>query len=54
MKAEVIKEYRDRYTGVLHKVGEEFEVTSERYHEINGAAHGPYLKELKPTKKTKK
>lgn len=46
MKAKVIKAYRDRQTGAVNKIGQEVEVTKERFKEINSAALGPFLERL--------
>jgi hypothetical protein len=52
MKVKVVKKFRDKYTKKIHEVGEEIEVTKERYEEINSTAHGILVKEI-PEKKTK-
>ncbi len=54
MKAEVLREYEDRHTGNLHKPNEILEMTEERYQEINGTAHGIFVKEIAEPRLTKK
>lgn len=34
MKVKVLKPFRDKVTGEMHKVGEEFTCTKKRYNEI--------------------
>lgn len=36
MKVKVIRKFRDKYTGVLHKKGDLLDITEERYAEIMG------------------
>lgn len=52
MRVKVVKKFRDKYTKKIHEVGEEIEVTKERYEEINSTAHGILVKEM-PEKKRK-
>ncbi|HHY42565.1 MAG TPA: hypothetical protein GX514_06935 [Thermoanaerobacterales bacterium] len=52
MRVKVVRNFRDKYTKKLYKVGEELEVTKERYEEINSTAHGILVKEM-PEKKRK-
>lgn len=44
MIAEVIKEFRDLKANVLRSPGERFEVTDERFAEINGTKYGIFAK----------
>lgn len=46
MKATVLKVYRDKITKKVHKVGQELEITKERYEEINSTAFGVFLEEI--------
>jgi hypothetical protein len=34
MKVKVLKTFRDKVTGEMHKIGEEFTCTKKRYNEI--------------------
>lgn len=58
MKARVIKPFRDKYTKGDYETNQIVTVTKERFEEINSAALGPFVKEIreskKPPKKTKK
>ncbi|MCX7772212.1 MAG: hypothetical protein N2376_03765 [Clostridia bacterium] len=63
MRVKVVKSFRDKHTNALHKAGTKIEVSRERYDEINSAALGPFVEEikqvdippvLKPNKKTTK
>lgn len=45
MKVKVISPFRDKYTFKYHKVGEELEVSKERYFEIK-----PYVERIKKKK----
>ena len=45
MKVKVISLFRDKYTGKYHKVGEELDVSKERYNEIK-----PYVEVIKNKK----
>lgn len=53
MKVRVIKPFRDKYTKVIYQKGKEIEVTKERFEEINSAALGPFVEEIKPEIKKK-
>ena len=46
MRVRVIKQFKDKYTKLLRRVGEEFEVTPERFEEMNSTALGIFVKEL--------
>lgn len=52
MRVKVVKSFRDKNTRALHKVGTTFKVSKERYEEINSAAHGPFVEEIKADPKT--
>ena len=43
----VTKEFPDKYTGIIRKVGDEFEVTDARYREIKRS--GDYVEVVKAT-----
>jgi hypothetical protein len=51
MKVKVIKTFRDKYTKVIYQKGQEIEATKERFEEINSAALGPFIEEVKPKSK---
>jgi len=52
MKVNVIRDFKDKTTGILHKIGTEIEVTAARCAEINGTLYGLFVKEV--VKKTAK
>mgnify|MGYP000956873512 FL=1 len=54
MKVKVVKRYRDKYTNLLHEIGETLEITKERFEEINSTALGVFVKEIKTEKKSTK
>lgn len=54
MKVKVIKKFRDKYTNLLHEIGQDIEITKERFEEINSTAHGVFVEEIKEEKKTTK
>ncbi len=61
MKVKVIRQYVDKYTRNLHKVGEVLTMSKERYEEINSTSRGIFVEEIveeikqpKKTKSTKK
>jgi K+/H+ antiporter YhaU regulatory subunit KhtT len=54
MKVRVIKSFKDKETKALHKTGEEITVSKERFEEINSAAPGPFVEEIKEKKPAKK
>ena len=45
MKAKVIKEFRDKHTGEIYKVGKTLTISEERYNEI--LTVGELVKEIK-------
>lgn len=57
MKITVIKQFIDKHTKALNKIGQELEMTEERFAEINGTPLGIFVeevKEKKPATKNKK
>ncbi len=44
MKAIVLKDFEDKYTKKLRKVGEEITESKERVEEINSSKFGPFVK----------
>ena len=55
MKAKVLKQFRDKHTGELHKEGTTIEVSRERLDEILSVAPpvGPLVKAIKTGKANK-
>lgn len=51
MKAKTLKKFKDRKEGIVRKVGETFEVSKERFEEINATKNGKLVVEVKETKK---
>lgn len=51
MKAKTLKKFKDRKEGTVRKIGDQFEITKERFQEINGTKHGVLVEEIKPKKK---
>lgn len=47
MRAKVLKPFKDKYTGTIHQKGHEIDVTEERFEEINSAALGPFVDQVK-------
>lgn len=52
MKVKVLKEFKDKYTGKIHKAGEVMMVTADRYNEIR--KKGELVEEIKEPAKAKK
>lgn len=50
MKVKVIKRFRDKHTGEIHKVGDKLTISKERFEEIQSVDN---LVEVIPTKKKK-
>ena len=44
MKVKVVKKFKDKHTGEIHKVGETLEVSNDRYAEI--AKKGNYVEKV--------
>lgn len=49
MKAKVLQQFKDKYSGKTHKEGETLTISRERYEEILSV--GPLVAEVKKTKK---
>lgn len=47
MKVECVVKFLDAETGDVHEVGERFDVTKERFEEINGTKYGQLVREVK-------
>ena len=52
MEVKVITRFRDAHTGEIHKPGETFECTQERYDEI--LAVGPFVEKVARKRRTRK
>ena len=50
----VVKRYKDKYTNLLHEIGETLEVNKGRFGEINSTALGVFVEEIKTEKKSTK
>ena len=48
MRVKVIMPFKDKYKKVVYQEGQEIEVTKERFEEINSAALGPFVEQIKP------
>ena len=48
MRVKVIMPFKDKYKKVVYQKGAEIEVTKERFEEINSAALGPFVEQIKP------
>lgn len=46
MKVRVIKLFKDKYTKVTCNLGQDIEVTQERYEELTSAASGPFVQAI--------
>lgn len=46
MKVRVIKPFKDKHTKVICKLGQDIEVTQERYEELTSAASGPFVQAI--------
>ena len=51
MKVKALKNFKDRKADVVRNVGETFEVSKERFEEINATKNGKLVDEVKETKK---
>lgn len=46
MKVKAVKDFRDKHTKTLHRVGETLEMSQERYKEVNGTSLGVFVKKV--------
>lgn len=46
MKVRVIKPFKDKHTKVICNLGQDIEVTQERYEELTSAASGPFVQAI--------
>lgn len=52
MKVKVLKPFADKANNLKkRKIGDQFEITKERFQEINGTKNGKLVVEVKETKK---
>ena len=51
MRAKVLKDFKDKYSGKIHKAGAVITVSKERFAEINSVA--PLVEKVEETKKAK-
>ena len=54
MKARVVKRYVDKNTNLLHEIGQEVEITTERFEGINSSLLGIFVEEIKKQKVARK
>lgn len=54
MKVEVIKKFRDKYTGSVVMTGLVLDITEERFKELNSTKFGTLVKKAEVEKDTKK
>ncbi len=54
MKVEVIKKFRDKYTGSVVMTGLVLDITEERFKELNSTKFGTLVKKVEVEKETKK
>ena len=52
MRAKVLKDFKDKYSGKIHKRGDVITISKERFEEI--LTVGPLVEEAKEPKKAKK
>ncbi len=50
MKAKVLREFRDKHSGKIHKAGDTLTISKERFNEILAVA--PLVEEIKKEKPT--
>lgn len=50
----MIRDFRDKTTGLLYKKEAELELTNKRFEEINSTSYGIFVEEIKETDKKKK
>lgn len=54
MKVEVIKKFRDKYTGSVVMTGLVLDITDERFKELNSTKFGTLVKKVEVEKKASK
>jgi len=52
MKVKVIKSFKDKHKKTLYKKNDVINITKERFEEINSAARGPFVEEIKKSAKS--
>lgn len=51
MKVKVVKEFKNKYSKKIHKVGDTLDISDSRFKEINSTKHGILVKEIKEKNK---
>ena len=46
MRVKVVRPFKDKHTKVICKLGQDIEVTRERYEELTSAASGPFIQAI--------
>jgi hypothetical protein len=46
MRVKVVRPFKDKYTKVIYNLGQDIEVTQERYEELTSAASGPFIQAI--------
>lgn len=46
MRVKVVRPFKDKHTKVICKLGQDIEVTKERYEELTSAALGPFVEKV--------
>lgn len=50
MRVKVLKRYKDKHNDLLHEIGQEIEITKERFEEINSTSLGVFVQEIQKEK----
>ena len=54
MRVKVVRPFKDKHTKVICNLGQDIEVTQERYEELTSAASGPFVQAIgEPKEPTK-
>jgi hypothetical protein len=46
MRVKVVRPFKDKHTKVICNLGQDIEVTQERYEELTSAASGPFIQAI--------
>lgn len=46
MRVKVVRPFKDKRTKVIYNLGQDIEVTQERYEELTSAASGPFIQAI--------
>ena len=52
MKVKVIKQFRNKYSKKIHKVGDILDISDKRFKEMNSTKHGDLVEEIKEEEPT--